>query len=535
MPDQRARRLPGRLWLIVALQALLMACTMVLYPSFQNPDEASHVDYVLAHRHGEWLDAPGQRQYQSGTRAAQSLVPAIQFREHVGTRTPLPRAKRLSFDELGTAPVKAAIPNQMTQHPPLYYGLAAGFSYLLPYFDHHRFDVQVAWLRLFSLLLLLPVPILIFTAARRATGSQTVALVASALPLSLPSYLRSGASVNNDSLLLLLSSVLVALLVRVTFGDLSRRVALLVGLAWAGALLSKGFALAMPPAIVVAYLVGARGSLRQRLALAWRPVLIAGAVGTVLGGWWWVRNLALYGTVQPDGLGQLSDTVRQQIFGRDGAHGTELNFFVQFFRLLGLRIWGSIGLIDTPSLSHRLLFGLSGLLLLAVLASLVAGLGPVRARSAWLRATDWRLDRAVSLLLPVPLTLLVMYVGARPRYLHGRQLSGDQVRYLLPAMLGMLICVGVALHWLSGRLHRWLAPVVLTGSLLFVAGSAYQVLDLEMSNNSPGRAQRLSAGLRFVIGWSPLPGPLTGALFVLTALVAAAAVVGFWRQAAVEG
>jgi hypothetical protein len=327
----------------------------------------------------------------------------------------------------------------------------------------------------------------------------------------------------------------VALLVRVTFGDLSRRVALLVGLAWAGALLSKGFALAMPPAIVVAYLVGARGSLRQRLALAWRPVLIAGAVGTVLGGWWWVRNLALYGTVQPDGLGQLSDTVRQQIFGRDGAHGTELNFFVQFFRLLGLRTWGSIGLIDTPSLSHRLLFGLSGLLLLAVLASLVAGLGPVRARSAWLRATDWRLDRAVSLLLPVPLTLLVMYVGARPRYLHGRQLSGDQVRYLLPAMLGLLICVGVALHWLSGRLHRWLAPVVLTGSLLFVAGSAYQVLDLEMSNNSPDRAQRLSAGLRFVIGWSPLPGPLTSALFVLTALVAVAAVVGFWWQAAVEG
>lgn len=514
-----------------------MVCTTVLYPAFQNPDEVSHVDYVLAHRHGEWFDAPGQRQYQSGTRAAQALVPDIQFREHVGTATPLARASRLSFDELGTAPVSSPIPNQMTQHPPLYYGLAAGFSYLLPHFDHHRFDLQVAWLRLLSVLLLLPVPLLIFSTARRATGSQQVALIASLLPLSVPSYLRTGASVNNDSLVLLLSSVAVALLVRVAFGDLSRRTGLLLGLAWAGALLSKGFALALLPAIVLAYWVGARpaGRFRQRLAVCWRALLIAAGVGGLLGGWWWVRNLLVYGTVQPDGFGKLDDSVRQQIFGRDRPGGTELNFLVNFVRLLAVRVWGSIGLIDTPSLPHRLLYALSMLLLLAVLAALVAGLRPVRDRSARLQAAGWRLDRTVSLLLPVPLTVAVMYVGARPRYLHGRQLAGDQVRYLLPVMLGLLICVAVALYWLSGRFARWLPPALLTGALLLVAGSAYQVLDVEMSDGSAGRSQRLSAALHFVIGWAPAPNLVTEAFLVLTGLLAVLTVAGFWLAAARDG
>jgi 4-amino-4-deoxy-L-arabinose transferase-like glycosyltransferase len=527
-----ARSYPRRLWLIVVLQGLLMLCTTVLYPAFQNPDEAAHVDYVLAHRHRQWFDGTGQRPYQSGVLAAQALVPGTQFRTHIGGRVPLARAKRESFDQLGTAPANRPVPNQMTQHPPLYYGLAAGFSYLLPDFSHRRFDVQVAWLRLLSVLLLLPVPILVFGAARRLTGSTTVALVAAVLPLSVPSYLRAGASVNNDSLLLLSTSVVLALLVRVSLGELGRRVAVLLGLAWAAALLTKGFALALPPAIVLAYWVGASGAVGARLRQFWRPLVLAGVVGGVLGGWWWLRNLIVYGAIQPDGLGGLSDAARQQVFGRDGPGATEANLFENFFRLLGIRTWGSLGLIDVPSLSHVLLNGLAFVLVALVLLSLAAGVSPVRQRFESLRELNWRLDRTIALLLPVLLTLVLMYAGARPRYLHGHQLAGVQVRYLLPVMLGLLICVAATLRWLAGRYARWLPPLLLTGSLVFLAASAFTVLDVQMSGTGRTPGRRLSQGWHYVLGWAPAPNLLSTLLILLTGAVALAGVAGFWLAAA---
>src|ERR1019366_4734690 len=111
-------RWPRRLWLLVALQALLMLGTTVLYPAFQNPDEYAHVDYVIAHRDGQWFDGPGQRQFQSGVVKADSLVPNIQWRLHVA-QPPLARSARASFDALGTAPQNAERTNQMVQHPPL--------------------------------------------------------------------------------------------------------------------------------------------------------------------------------------------------------------------------------------------------------------------------------------------------------------------------------------------------------------------------------------------------------------------------------
>lgn len=525
------RGLPRRLWLIIVLQALLMLCTTVLYPAFQNPDEAAHVDYVLAHRDGQWLDAPGTLHYQSGVLKAKQEVPDTQFREHVGASLPTERSTRLSFDELGTARPTTPFPNQMTQHPPMYYGLAAGFSYLLPYFDHHRFDIQVFWLRLLSVLLLLPVPLLIFTTARRVTGSQTVGLLASALPLAIPSYLRVGASVSNDSLLMLLTTVTVALLVRVAFGDLSRRTAVLIGLAWGGALLTKGFALSMPPAIVVAYLVAARGPLRRRIAVGWKPAVLAGLIGSAIGGWWWVRNLVEYHAVQPDGLGPLPPNLRRLILGADRPGGTEFGFFRNFVRLLSERTFGSIGLIDMPSLPVPLLVVLGTSLFLLLVASVLIGVGPLRRRVPGLRDSQWTAGRSLALLLPAILTILVMYAGARRVYLHGRQLPGIQVRYVLPTVLGLMICAAVVLRFLAGRFARWLPPLLMTLSLGFVSLWTYWVLDVEMSASDPDRLERLHQGLRFVVGWSPLPAYGSVILIAVTGLVGLLTLVVFWAGA----
>jgi 4-amino-4-deoxy-L-arabinose transferase-like glycosyltransferase len=522
-PESAPRRgFPLAIWLVVALQTMLMVGLTVLYPPFQAPDEAAHIDYVLAHRHGQWFDGTGERRLQAGVVVARGQVPATQFREHVGGRAPLPRSMRKSFDSLGTGASDDPFPNQMTQHPPLYYAAAAGFSYLLPGFDHRRFDLQIFWLRLFSVLLLAPVPLLIYGAARRAGRRHSVALVAAIIPLSMPVYLRTGASVTNDSLVTLLTVVVAALLVRVAWGDLGRRTAVLLGLAWGAALLTKGFALALPPAIVLAYLVGATGPVKDRFRAAWPGIVISGGVGLAVGGWWWIRNVVVYGTVQPDGFADLSDALRQQAFGRDRPGAGDIDFFATFFRLLGQRMWGSLGLTDDPSLPHVVLFTASALFLAALVASVVAG--STRFRGS-LNTSGWTVGRALSLILPAALMLGAMYVGSRSFYLRGHQPIGINARYLTPAILGLAICAAVVLDLAAGRLRRWLPAVALVASLLFVALSGYRVLSVEMSSASPDPSRRLTDALHFVVGWAPFPSAVTGALVVLTVLLALASVV----------
>ncbi|PZS12501.1 MAG: hypothetical protein DLM57_18870 [Pseudonocardiales bacterium] len=508
-----SHRFPLPVWLLVALQGMIMLGITVLYPPFQEPDEVPHIDYVIAHRHGEWFDAIGERRFQSGVLVAYELVPKTQNGTHVGVRPPPARSTRKSFDDLGTAPSDSLFPNQMVQHPPLYYGLAAGFSYLLPHFSHQRFDVQVCWLRLLSVLLLLPVPLLIYGAALRATQRPTLALVAATLPLSIPSYLRIGASVTNDSLLTLLTVLAAALLVRIAWGDRGRRTAVLLGLAWGAALLTKGFALALPPAIVLAYLAGGHGSLRDRVRGGWPGIVTAGVIGCAVGGWWWVRNLVVYGLVQPDGFATLPEGVRQQGFGKDHPPAGDIDFFFGFFRLLGRRLWGSLGLIDQPSLPRPLLFIPAALLLLSLVGAVLAGLRRHRSR---LDVPGWTAGRAVSLIAPTVLTLGVTYVGSRSTYLRGRPLGGVQARYLLPTVLGLAICAAIVAHLAAGRMRRWLPLAALLASLGFMTASVYTVLDVEMSSTDPDRTRRLADALHFVLGWAPFDSAVSATILALT-------------------
>lgn len=518
------RRRPRVLWFVVALQTLLMLGMTILYPAFQNADEAAHVDYVIAHRHGEWFDGPGQRLYQYGVAIATGAVPNTQFSVHVGA-PPLDRKLRYSFDKIGTAKVYSPVnhtTNQMVQHPPLYYGLAAGFSYLIPDFSHRSWDWQVFWLRAFSAILLIPVPLLIFGAARRMTGNDDLALLASLVPLAFPAYLRTGGSVTNDSLLILATVALAAALVRVALGDLSRRTAVVVGALWTVGLLTKGFALAMPPAIVFAYLVGAEGSFGHRLKRAWQPIVIAGGIGAVAGGWWWVRNEMIYHAIQPNGLGNIDDATRQAVSGPDQAGGTDASFFGHYFSLLGQRTFGSLGLLDVPSLSHRWLEAMAILLLLVLIAGIVFGARRLGGARELLFMRSWTLSRALSLIVPTILVAMLLYMGARSAYLHGGQLPGIQIRYLFPTVLGPALIIAVALSRVAGdRLRRWLAPAYLLVSMVFLALSVQQVLNIEMSyGTATTYSARIKGAVHFVVGWAPFGSTGSGLILGGAALVA---------------
>lgn len=515
----RLHRVPVLIWLVIVVQSLLILCTGVLYPSFQEPDEVAHVDYVLAHRHGEWLDGPGQRRIQLGVIRARGQVPDTQQHQSVGDRPPVPRGQRKSFDQLGTQPYTKNLPNQMVQHPPLYYGMAAMLSYLVPNFSHRGYDVQLFWLRLISMLLFAPIPLLLWRMGRTLTGSDPVGLIAAIFPLGMPAYLRIGASVSNDALMMLLGMALLYLLAKVVRGDLSRRTALWVGGIWGLGLLTKGFALAMLPIIPLAYLVGARGRLLPRVRAAIVPIVIAEACGLLLGGWWWVRNVIVYGHLQPSGYGPQFPVNR--LFGPDRPGGTEGNFLQTYFSQLGTRLFGSLGLIDEPRMPFAFVVTLAVIFLLLIALGISIGLR---------RASSPRWA-GVTLLLPALATLAVMYVGSRSTYFHVRVITGVQVRYFLPFLAGGFVLLGVGLCRLLRPVSRWLPTATYVLAIAFQTVAALFVLNLQFGDASPGLAHRIRVGISFVTGWTAFPQGVTVLIVLGTIVAVLGLLVALIRQA----
>jgi 4-amino-4-deoxy-L-arabinose transferase-like glycosyltransferase len=410
----------------------------------------------------------------------------------------------------------------MVQHPPLYYGLAAGFTYLVPHFPSLRWDLQVLWLRLFSLLLLLPLPVLMHLTGLRLFGQARVGVVMALLPFAIPSYVRVAASVNNDALLVLLGAVSMYLVARVMTGDLSRRTAALLGLAWAGMLLTKGQSLVMPPVFAAAYVIGARGLLRERIRKAVLPLLLTGAVGAVLGGWWWVRNVVVLGAVQPSGYGPAWPPER--LYGaRAGSSNGEFLHGVLY--RLTLRVFGSIGLIDEPRLPYGLVLGLFvGLVLLVALGLRLGG-----------SFTDAPRLAAVTFVAPIALCFGAIVAGVHSLYWRTRVFPGIQVRYLVPFAAGMAAPASVALLRLARRRARWVPLVVLDLTALYQLVIVLWLAARQFGTAHGSPAHQVDVGLRYVAGWAPWPGAVSGAVALLAGLAVVAVAAELVRQARADG
>lgn len=500
-------RVPRVLWLIVALQTFVLLCVTIIYPAFQEADEAQHVDYVLAHRHGDWMIDPGKRFPQIGVLNAYGSIPNIAVNQHLADASVVARTKRPSFDHLGKqlAPPNT-IPNQMSQHPFGYYGLAAGWSFLLPDFSHRGWDVQVFWLRLLSVLLMMPVPLLIYFSARRLTRprahSHAIALVATMLPAAVPSYLRVGASVTNDVLLVLLGTLVMYELSKVLTGDLRRSTALRTGLWWGLMLLTKGIALVMPPVIILAYLIGANGSFWSRIKSAFLPCLITGITGFLIGGWWYIRNVIDYGAVQPRGKGPAWPITR--IYGVNRS-GTNSKFIQGFFSRISDRYFGSLGLIQQPGWPGALLGTAFVLMLVLLVVGIVVGI----------RGSKGPRWTAVALLLPSGICLALLTVNARHTYLISHVFPGVQVRYFLGFIGALMLVLAVALFALLGKVARWLPAAVFAAVTLFEVANAGLLLAHQYGTSTGSLGHRLQEGFEFVTGWAPFAIGVTWTLIVL--------------------
>jgi len=284
------------------LLAALMMMWSVVAPAYRASDEPMHVSTTLRLAESGRYPPPGRALMDP------SVLASFRWVSYFGkggrgptVEQPVALSQPPSMQALSSPDVprpKTDI-DQMTQHPPAYYLLMAGAVRLLQLDDSSPTGLLLG-LRLVSSLLLLPIPYLCVLVARQVGLAPRVAAAAAFLPAAWMQFVHASATVNNGALLALATSAAIALLVPVAQGDVRVRRALGVGVAVSVALLTKGFALALLPTIVLAYLLASR---KSGLGASLRGGLVAG-LATLPGLWWWVLNVVRYGSLQPKGTAE---------------------------------------------------------------------------------------------------------------------------------------------------------------------------------------------------------------------------------------
>ena len=534
-----ARGVPAAVWAITAGYLGLLLCYSLLYPVYLGFDEPQHVDMTIALRHDplSWPD-PGERWLSQSVATSHSIVYG-RARDHIikpgDGRLPIdgpylaaeapPRDSRKTIQALGdNAPIDTkppALPNQMVQHPPLYYAIGAAALGVLPFSESLAYDQVVGILRLLSVLMIAPLPLLIWATTRRLVGAGPIAVAASALPFAVPGLARGAGNYQNDNLLILLVAVLTLLLAKVMTGDFSRRTAIFVGIVIAAAVLTKGTALPLTPLIPLAY---AAGWARVRGRFPVLPAVTACAVGAI-GGLWWLRNLLVYKTVQVNGYGVHSLRVEKAQGGKPGPHEAQ-DWLDKFYAArpgaggwYEWRFWSGLGLLDRNALTFTVYRTLTVVTVIGVLLALVHGFG---------RGERGRGDRRAAAVLTLPFFLITAVVayGAYSEFNRTGISGGIQGRYAYPAVPALCVLVATGYGRIAGRAVRVLPAVALLGALLVQAFALRAILAGYWTPRTPaGRIDRYRTALENVAAWSPWTSGVTYTVFVATAVLLVLAVV----------
>jgi hypothetical protein len=503
--SRRART--GALTLVTLLWGSLLLGWLQLTPLYRAADETLHVDLVLHVLDGDGYPPAGELVLDPAVRASYPLAGlSSEERPELASLYPLPLsttdvpAREQSFDELEPVPGLDDVSNQMTQHPPLYYGLLAGAATLVPGFDDRSFVTQVGVLRLLSAALLLPLPVLAAAAARRLGAGPPTATAAALLPLGVPQLAHVGGSVNNDVLLVLLGAAVAAPLVAVGRGDASRRTAVVVGVLLGLALLTKALAVGLLVWAALAYALALLGPARAQRAAVVSSALLAAGVALAVGGWWWVVNLVRYGTAQPSG------TVPPPVRDIDP---DLLDFTQTFLTRVTASTWGSFGWLEV-----RIPGGAQA----AGLAVVLLGLGLFLLRRP---AQPWARAAGAAAVAGFALQTAVVYQQSLKNYLRGGYLAGLQGRYLFAfvAVLAAVVAVGLA-GALPVRARRW-APLLALAAVLGM--QAVGVLTALHGFWWPD-GEGLRRALAVQAAWAPFPR-WTTLLAVLVGAAAAALLV----------
>jgi 4-amino-4-deoxy-L-arabinose transferase-like glycosyltransferase len=515
---------PGPALVVLASVLLFLACLSwaSVVPGFRTPDEMQHTNSVVRVAEGGGWPGPsdarvrdevgdawrlsgttldGQRTVFPGTRSSWS-APLFQDVE------PTKVEDRVSFQDLAGGRDETW-PDQMTQHPPGYYAVAAVVYDLLGA-GGWRYDQALLLLRaLTALMVAASVPVCCYVTARRLTERDDVASIAAFVPLLIPQVHFIGGGVTNDGATMAAAAALWALLLTVTCAGPTRGRLLLLALAMAAACWTKGTALSLLPCVPFGIALAyrrARGPGLRRWALpALAAVTGTSVVAFLLGGWWWALNLLRHGRLQPAGVAHTD--LGGEVLGAG-------EYLLVWLHRLRWTFFGEVGGRE-PTVLGPLTVTLAAIVLLCTAAGLLS-----RRRLA---------DRGI-MLLGVALTGGVLFATTYGAHLEAATLPGIQGRYLFVLVVPVATLVAAGLVSLAAVVRipgRWLLVLVVVsapGVALFGLRLGFTVF-----YQAPGATW--DEAVYLFASWSAAPLPVVA---LLPAGMAACTLVAAWmavRQA----
>lgn len=275
----------SRPWPIIALLTAffaLGALYSVTNPLFESPDEPWHFLYVKHIVDTHTLPVQDPLNWANTARQERSQPPLYYlsgalFTLGIDTRD-APQVMRLNPNAAPGQP-------QATGNKNVFYHTR---DYPFPYQGTALAAHILRWL---SLLMGTATVFLTYLIARQVFPSnREIALGAAAINAFIPQYLFISASVNNDNLVIALSSFMLLLLIQLIKGARTPSRLILTGSILGLAFLSKLTALGLAPLVVGVLLHCSQRSLR----VFFRSCMLVFTPALVIAGWWYVRNWLLY-------------------------------------------------------------------------------------------------------------------------------------------------------------------------------------------------------------------------------------------------
>jgi len=488
-------------WVTLAMLCVSLGWS-VTSPAFFGPDETQHYNSVSRLVAGEGWPLPYEASIrgdtwqavgESGTETAMEIRQDWQGLVVGESRSRMHESTALSDRDT----------DQMVQHPPGYYAVAAGAVEVFGGGDL-PWDWALLIMRWVSAALVAMAVPAACGVGRRLTGSRLAGVIAGVSLLTVPYFANAGGYITNDSLLIATASYALYFAVRAAVSDRTPlRWLAAAGVALGLALLSKGLALLAVPVVFGFAVIAAWRRTRswpRRLLMVTVPMVLA----AVVGGWWWLRNLLLIGTIQPSVFGATPEP--------NGVFDYNWWYFVGVFfsRFNGL-FWGR-GVVQELGLPDSVVT-LAGLIM--VLATLVALLFGRR-----------RLELALLMVFPL-LVVATLFRNAHGIYvdfgLVGRGVQGRYAYGGIVAYGAVWASVAILCSRRRPQLLRWLAVGWAALATIVAAAAGWWVLSgLYPSSGMIGMLRDATAGL-------PTAMSVAGAIAVVAAMAIGALLVTLIR------
>lgn len=383
---------------IIALGFALSSHYAIRTPMWQYPDEPAHYNYAF------------------------NLASTGQMVEIKAGDWDQERLERLKADRFPAGEDLDWIQYENHQ-PPLYYALVGWLATIEPAASA---DQRVYALRLFTAL----IGCLALALAYRFIGLLLPAdawtrLFATLFFAAIPMHAAMLGAVNNDALGEVIAVGLLVAASVALLGGVTYRRALLIGVLIGLALLTKVtiYPVAGVCAVAILWRIWRRGAGEPK----WGLTLMVAVSSIALSGWWFVRNMIVYGLADPFGLARHDLVVVGQ--PRTGPiTGEAVNYFVT---TMFNSFWGQFGWMGVPMERRVYLVLLVGMILAAIGMAIaigrlaLAGRLRIAGNEAWILAT---------VVIGVTLAEVVYY---NLTYIQA------QGRYLFPALTGLAALMAV--------------------------------------------------------------------------------------------